>query len=434
MHGTSNYLCITLGDSIAVVDIADPTAPALAATIPIKANQIYAGTRHAYVASDSGLFILDMSTITQPKIISFLNLRESKTVTFFQNMIYVGQQDVASWSFGVRIVDVTDRANPVIKGFAETSIKHDHSTFMKNPSHILIYKNYAYVGTMGGPHVFVIDISNADLPAEAGRFDLTDEEFADIIDMQISASNLYLACADNTRGFYQLKLKDPVQPQLGVQLQEPMNVRHIAVAGDILYVSSIERLWIYEFTNPESCTLKGSSEQWSNLYRIAINGHTLYGIRDNIFYILDVSDPQNIGETGHYECADGPIVKFGLHGSSAFLFTLAQSPSHMVVVDLSDPAHPASIANEIINGQVIDVAFADNDSIMYLGYGNWDGDNGLMSYNIAIPAKPVFLDSIKIHGVPIKIAVQDTVAIVSTVVIPTNFAMTQSGQADSFRR
>jgi hypothetical protein len=418
MHGSTGYVCIAMRDSMLVVDVTNPALPVVAASVKINAIQVYTGPRYAFVAGDSGLAILDMTKLAQPKLVSFTEIPRACTVTARQGMVYVGQQDWKSMNYGVQIVDATDRSHPVKKGFIRTAIVDGHTTYLKNPSHIVLNKDYAYVGTMGGPNIFIIDVSDPDHPLEAGRFDLSDKENSSVENMQIVASFLYVTSRNELEGFYQLKLKDPIQPQISSQLEQPSFIWHIAVVSDTLYMASSERLWIYKFIDPRQPVLLGSSQDYADMRRIAIRGHILYGILNNKFFLLDVIDPQNIKQIGVYECPDGEIYRFALQGDHAFLFTLAQSPCHMIVLDLTDPAQPASVCNQETGVKILDVTVAEKDTVMYVIYANEGLDNGLMSFSVADPANPKLLDSVQTQGLPVSMAVSDTSAVVSSVVIP----------------
>jgi hypothetical protein len=139
--------------NLRILDVSDPTSPRPVGfyVTPGSAQDVAVRDSHAYVADgEAGLLILDISTPAAPRVVSnYAPAGSVRALALAGDYAYV----VGDWDFGLRIVDVTDPANPTEAGFVRRS-----------SSAIAVAGDYAYISVWDG--LVIVDISHPASPTE----------------------------------------------------------------------------------------------------------------------------------------------------------------------------------------------------------------------------------------------------------------------------
>jgi hypothetical protein len=171
-----------VGDSFAVVNIGNPRAPTLVATLKNSAlPSPWTGTnalRHATSVAISGnyayvtasysnrLTVIDISNPSIPKIVASLhdatNLNFDVDVAAKGNYAYVADQ--ASGLGRLAVVDVSKPSSPKIAGTAT------NSTYMNGAYRVRLGGNFAYVSGVYSASIGAVDVSDPKNPRFAGGY------------------------------------------------------------------------------------------------------------------------------------------------------------------------------------------------------------------------------------------------------------------------
>jgi hypothetical protein len=198
-------------------------------------------------AARSALWILDVSTPAEPRVVGHLEWAVESSVP--SSLAVVGQHAfVGDWQAGMHIVDVSDPERPI-----EVSV----TSFPSGVLAVTATDSYVFVAASGAG-VRVVDASDPTQPDEVGVFD-TDGE---AVDVALAGNFLYVA--DRVRGVRIVDVSRPTDPvEVGVIESE---YRAEAVTTHATYVYVLER---------------GSG-----------------------IHVVDVSDPRRPRSVGRYEDTD----------------------------------------------------------------------------------------------------------------------------------
>ncbi|RME92941.1 MAG: hypothetical protein D6766_09140, partial [Verrucomicrobia bacterium] len=117
---------------------------------------------------------------------------------------------------------------------------------------------------------------------------------------------------------------------------------------------------------------------------VQVVGQTAYvAVGGGGLLIVDVSDPAHPTRLGGHD-TDGIALDVALSGNRAFV---ADGPAGVVVLDVSDPAHPVPLGHHDTEGEALAVAVSGRLAFVA------DGPAGLVVLDVSDPANPVRLVS-----------------------------------------
>lgn len=243
-------------NNLAVIDATYPDDPLNVATYTFMKFGSYAGTTqnlavdggYTFLANQDGLGILDTSAPGQPKAAGYLEIEGyPHDVAVLGNYAYV-----ADLNYGLRTVDVTDKAHPVLVN----SYPLD-----KMPYTVAAGGDYVYVGLMDGSRDLIIfDIHNPAEPINVGAISME-------------------------------------------------GVTDVMVSGNTLYVLGItEGLEIYDVSNPSFPFFRAIIKPINEpvCVGMALHDQTIYiAMNTEGLAVVDVSDPSKPGVTAIYDTPGG---------------------------------------------------------------------------------------------------------------------------------
>ncbi len=169
----------------------------------------------------AGLKIIDISDKANPALVGSLDMAGTANAIFVAgNLAYVADGDQ-----GLRIVDVTDKANPVAVagGFLDT----DGTAY-----DVVVAGNYAYVadGTAG---LVIIDVSTPTTPTRAGVLDTAGTATG------IDVYGDYVRIADNAGGLVTVDVADPTAPARvdAWSVATLVGASKVAATGEYVYLA-----------------------------------------------------------------------------------------------------------------------------------------------------------------------------------------------------
>ena len=274
------------------------------------------------------------------------------------NYAYVAGIEVFS------IIDITDKAKPVMAGYHDMEDK----TFGLAWS-VYVSGDYAYITDWyNGLRIF--DISDPASPTEIGAF----EDLSFPMDVHVSGNYAYIA--DDSSGLKILDVSNPASPTEVSAYDLNSTTRSVHVSGNYAYVAH-GSFSIIDISNPDSPTRTGY---------VYAEGAREINVKDTYAYIasdygglktFDISDPASPTEVSF--CST-PGTPFGIYVSGDFVYIAAESAG-LRIINISDPDTPTETGYfDTLYAQRVYVS----DDYAYVA----DEEAGLRIIDISVPETP----------------------------------------------
>jgi len=221
------------GGGLRVVDIADPTAPALVTTlsVPGSGERLQRLDDRAYLAYSNYLHAVDLSAPRAPSLLGSLSMLACLDVAVADTLAYV-----AGFTYGLRVVRVHDPAAMVEVGSLDTP---GVSTGVAVRGDIVYLADYN-----GG--LRVIDVSDPHSPQPVTALGA----LASAVAIALHGDYAYVACGSN--GLRVLDISDPAAPALLPARPAYLDqIKGLKVWGNYLYaVDAGAGLLVYDISDP----------------------------------------------------------------------------------------------------------------------------------------------------------------------------------------
>ncbi len=344
-----------------LTDIVNPVRISRTPTDGLPRGGIYAHNGYLYVITVAdGIFVYDISNPVVPVYISNIYI-SGYAWNFYANGDFIYVQTTNA----VRLYDISNPETPVLR-----------DSFGGTPTGIFVKDNYCYISDQSG--LVITDISNPDDITFVGSIDIPGACY----DVVVIDDYAYVAnhwWGENKGGIYTIDVSDPVNP---VQTDHYVDV-YLAITGvgnkvtavgtgyavfnipapgqlelsyeEILpgFLTDVAVKDNYAFTGSNGFRVFDVTDK-SNPQQIAyvdifanaldISGNILAYIPEsmgtgNRLSIMDISDPMNPYEMGHYsnmQLTQEAII----HGNNVFI---ANWWDGFTILDISDPSNPAYV-------------------------------------------------------------------------------------------
>jgi hypothetical protein len=407
--GTTVY--IATAEGLWAMDVSDPTAPERTALHETTWRVIGVETRddHAYiVVENEGLWVLDTSDPTHPTEIGTYALGDHCLGFVHEDyrMVIAGDALYLSgcvWLEGVRVLDISDPANPFEAGFYAlpdtkyeggsagvavvdvSSIRDDPSASTPDsPGRI-----YAYVsngtdvdGRQGWSYggISIVDMSDPAQPVAVGSYDAPASVWDVGVTEDPAQGKAYAFVATQGDGLHVVDVSDPTAPRqigsLGI-----FGATDVFVRGTYAYVaaqSSCSMFWwicsgrvlSVDFSTPSAPVMVSAYDPPGGFPDMVMAGSYLYllshfpavpegpGDTDDEHgwrvRVVDISDPAALTEVGTYDLAESVEITgiairdrylhLGAGGLLSLCFCDVQlGGDRHLVLDVSDPTSPTRI-------------------------------------------------------------------------------------------
>ena len=379
---TGDDVYLGAGRVLVVVDASNPYAPEPigAVGVPGLIRDIASVDSHAYVASYSGgLRVIDVSDPSAPVEVGFSEGRPGVT----QSVEVLGQYAYVRWESthwprekdGLRVVDISDPSDPVEVGFVET--KTIFST-------LALAWPFAYVSGMS-----VIDVSDPSAPVEVGLGSVGGNDLA------VSGSFLY-SSGSRLRA---IDVTDPTQPIWvdGECAATPGGIRGVVISNGTAFAAEDDGgLAVFDVRPPGTCALITLKETlaWTSR-KVALGGDHAYLVEDGPLglRVLDVSEPGRPLVNGVCPLP-GSAADIAVSGPTAYVL----ESRVLRVFDVSDPSSPLEVGSLEVGGDWIDVA----EPFAYVSSPYADGHSlgDMCVIDVSNSPAPVVLGCWRDDGVP----------------------------------
>jgi len=270
------------GDGFRIFDVSDPTSPMEVAMVSLSEDisNVTVVENYAYVVGgdlERGLWIIDVSNPVAPIQVGFydysslgFNLWDIAVVDDFAYVSYQAYLTPPNDSVqGLRVIDISDRANPVDVGGTSRPL-NDYSGSSNLNFFLAVRDSYAYLATQN-EGLWVVDISNPDTPVEAGSLELSGW----ISNLAVTDSIAYLTIRG--KGVYAIDITNPAIP---IELA-PYNM--ITIANDVAVVEryayvadAAQKFWVIDLSDPTDPTPVSSLDLPGSASKIVVSGPYAY--------------------------------------------------------------------------------------------------------------------------------------------------------------
>jgi hypothetical protein len=409
----NNHIFLALDTEFKIVDVTNQQSPVIVSTVSTSAKGIFARDNYVYVGGEDNFKVYDITDKPNPVKIGSCSITSAKSVFVLGNKAYVA---VAGYpNYGVRIIDIENAQNPEKLGFFETKkVEGSHTTFY-NPNYVVAEGDYAYVGCWGSALLIIADVSDPLNPQQTGKLNFDEGAFPDFQSFQLEYPYLYAATGATSIQFIGINISDPENPEIEIRFEEPWDAQSMATCGDTLFVSSFDRLWVYDYSDTSNPILLGSDTTWAELLKMQVRQDYLYGTTENEFHIIDIADPNNIFEVGNYTSSNQRIIELVVHDNFAYLLTVSENQSLLEIINITDPNTPIKEAAEyVIPGNGRDFCLLPDSMFALIAYRVNETNQGFQIIDISDLSDLVVRGTAQTGGNPISIGVADTLAIVGS--------------------
>ncbi len=382
IYAYGGYLyVITYADGMLVYDITDPAHPQYSTTINISGftGGYFAEDNFLYVVTNNAIRLFDLSVPSVPVPRDYYPCTP-KGVQVNDGYGYIADQS------GLIIIDASNPDDLSLVGsLAIPGACYD----------VAVIDDYAYVannwygGTEGG--VYAIDVSDLTNPIQS--------DFYNSYFTAISGVSNYIICTNN-EGYSIFNVTTPGQLEFVQQTGLPGSVLDVAIKENYAITAS-NGIRVFDVTNKSKPEQLAFMESSANL--VNISGDLAVCTPQNMaggnrLSILNVSDPTNLVELGHYNNIMLPQEAI-IHGDYVYI---AGWWDGVTILNISDPSNP-SFVNKVLhwtNGAIPGEEFCYASDISVQGnylyiidYKPFEAEDskGLFIYDISDPENPVFV-------------------------------------------
>ena len=274
---SGNYAYVAAcDDGLRVVDISAPTVPTEVGFFDAyEAVDVAISGDYAYVATgDNKLLVLGISNPANPievREVSFYGKESlyATDVVVSDGYAYVAVEECCPAStFGLRVLDISDPANPVEVGaYHSSGYKFDAAV-----SGDYAYITVGYVRPAEGGNLLVLDISDPTNPIEVGAYDAQGYAHG----VAVSGGHAYVAIWDFAFASGALRVVDISDPTSPIEVGTygtPGYACDVAVVGNYAYVTAGE-LRVLDISDPANPTEAHSSYgAWG---KVTVSGGYVY--------------------------------------------------------------------------------------------------------------------------------------------------------------
>lgn len=358
------FLLVTDFDSLKVYDLSTPEAPALVDSLFVNSpasGHIEIVGNLAFFPTNEALYLVDFTTPDDLSILSNVDVPSARGVRVTGSHAVV----VGNFNQGVVVLDVSDPANPTPVG----------SLFLQNlyVEDVQLFGDFAIAGTVIG-QLLTLDISDPTAPVfrriTSGR-GTTDKMFSD-------GTTLYVNQREG--GLRVVDASDPLDLQEISTFATPAAIGRAQRQGDHLFLAAGEGgVRVLDISAPSQPTEVATYQTGGEAYDLRLVGNTAF-VADGTggFLSLDITDPLNIQELDRR--TDHDMSKsLDLSGDLAYV---ADEFFGLRLVDVSSPAALVEVGQLEIGNRAGQLVY--DDALVYLA----DGHDGLRIFDVSDPMLP----------------------------------------------
>ena len=365
-----DYIIAASHLDIKTVSLADPAHPTVVSTYSDLPTQVVCPAlalqgNYIYVGADTAIYVLDVS---DPASLSLAGQCSgiSGSMSVASNYLFnvLGMQ-------GMTIFDISNPTNPVLA-----------NQLPGNVWNVVTSGNRLYL-LGSSPSIFSIwDINIPAGPSLLGSFTGPSSDLRDVA----IAGNIAAIATDQ---LYLVNISNPTAPEMvGMVIPEgsgPYANGFWSVEADGQYVYAVgdQKLKVFDISNPAN-PAEVSSVYDEAYALLGVSGKTAVSCAGGILCTFDISAPQNPVQQGRIDLGTMSTYDLKVRGDYAYIVADYYT-GVLIIVDISDPAHPAQTGIFQAGYSVRSHAVEIEGNVAFLATGYWDLD----VIDISNPANPV---------------------------------------------
>ncbi|MEM8531094.1 MAG: beta-propeller domain-containing protein [Chloroflexota bacterium] len=283
-----------VGNGLETVNIANPASPSQQSYLPLVSDTIIrveAMAGIAYVLSDAGLYTLDISDITKPRLLGHYAVSQFYQFQIQGSLAYIGSRHK------IHLVNVSDPRNPIL--VSQINVPYIATMQMLND------RMYVYSDSLGFQgDLYIFDVSNPAEPQQIERINiegLISVNNLAVIDNQIFVLTSYINTNEDipVSELHRIDISDPERAILINSYKTDSHLTDMEIIGNYIYMVGQEHLHIVD--REESLQLisrtdvsRNAAKSWSEV-KVRDNTAyiTIWDLYDNdaTIQLLDVSNP-----------------------------------------------------------------------------------------------------------------------------------------------
>ena len=354
-----------------------------------QSRRVRAAGHLAYVATEYGLNIVDVSDPSAPSLAGFYSMTGGVSdVQIVGNLAYVaaGSSDQTSspGHLGFQVLDVSNPAAPILVGSCDTP---------EYPVSLQVVGNLAFLADFDFG-LLVVDISNPASPTLIGSYDPPGRALG----VYVVGTIAYLSGA----GLQVIDVSNPSTPVPIGSCDTPGIGVGVQVVGSFAFIATYDSLQVVDVSTPASPTLIGSYDPASTGLRYSTRSQSAYDVQVVGSYaflaagsaglvVVDVSNPSLPTLAGTYTVTSNAT---GVYVVENYAFVVDDSGAHtstsLEVIDVSSPSLPIWSGSALMDGYAFarDVQVVGNHAFLA------DADRfGLRIIDVSDPALPTLVGS-----------------------------------------
>ncbi len=355
------------------INITTPTAMALVSSVDTasQVNNIAIDVSESFAALATGstsqsLTMVTLASFTETSSVAGAGSAAGNAVDIFGTHVYLG---TGSDSAELNIYRTTEGGwvDPTLIGSANVAGSGDATA-------VYVSGTTAYVGTAtnggGNPELKIYNVATPSAPALLGSF----ETNANINDIVVSGSFVYLASSDNARELDVINVSVPAVPvragSLNLAGNEDANA--VAISGSTIYlgrVSSATEFNVISVTVPAVPTLTGTLNYADSINDIVVSGTNVFVASSSDaseLGVISVTTPASPSLSGSLNLSGtSNAVTIDLTGSTISLGRATATDNEINIIDVSTPASPSLSGSADAGASVNGLRF-ENSSFLFV--------------------------------------------------------------------
>lgn len=250
-----------------------------------------------------GLYVVDVSTPSQPKQAGFVKISSLQTVHASGAYLYVGTPS------RLYIYSLADPKNPVEVGVYGPA----------NVTDVHVQGSYAYVADKTGG-LLIVNVTNKSLPTLTGSVNPPGDHTQGVF---VDGSYAYVTDTDS--GLAVVSVASPAAPTVTTRfsttkslLADDYAYAHAHASGNYLYVADLFGLRVFNVTNKSSISKVASFDPKGPGMHIWVEGTRAYLVdQENGVRLIDITSPAAPKEFAY---GDSPGLARGIHLSGGYIY------------------------------------------------------------------------------------------------------------------
>lgn len=335
--GTDLY--VLSNNTLTILDVTNPLAISQRGEV-VNANlsgalSIRVVGNYAYVGANNKITVIDVTNKSAPSYLTNLSdilLANCTDMDFDASYLYVG----CGTSTNFVIVDITTPASPYIYGSVSSS------THLTNINGVGVVGNYAYISASSGLGGAIIDMTDKANPVIVKQFFPYNTSSSSPLAVHASGNRLFTSHGINY-GVPEYSTDIPVDPQTvgkGLAAYMPSELfksgnRLLSIGQNVFHVWDLAPIPLARISK-----IYNTQNIFSSVNQIAIDGNRAYVARAGVLIVLDITDINNpliLGKLNSAKFSSGPL-KIAASGDFVYLVNPATSERTFSIVNVQNPA------------------------------------------------------------------------------------------------